>query len=638
VGLTDPFGIIGQKVDGQYLVEELVGEGGLTLVYKGRSEALDAAVAIKCLNLPATLDPALLGSLVKNFHEASQVHYRLSQGNLHIARSIGSGTTRSPTLGIDIPYLVREWLVGHSLATDFAKRRAQGLTGRRLPEVLTLFDSAANALGYAHSRGLVHHHVNPGNLFLAMNAEGTTLRVLDFGVAKVVRDHVTAVQGAETSGQLQIFYPAYAAPEQLDKSLGAVGPWTDVCALALVILEALRDAPVVSKRVATESWERALDPTQRPTPRSLGITLPEAVDAILTRAVSLDPTKRPRDALAFWTALKDASRRATEGRLRNPAAPVSVLEKAPPSKNAVPTLTPGFPGFEDTRRSARPAPTQPKPVVPPTRSPTLMMFGAAGPAPVLPEPALPNLATDEERGSQSTIRISPEWIPPPEASGKARAVDPPLPPPAPVEAAHEEAGPATHGSRRRIAGGLAGVLVAALAGVALYRCVHASPEATRPAPIPSTAEAPATSAVALAAPPTSAPPVSPVPPPDAIDPPPAPTPARAAPAPRSQTVPPAKPPRAAPSNPNGFKRTAAIASLNALSRILAGCSRPGGRTGQGNVLVTFGNDGSVSRVRIDPPFAGTSEGTCIVGRFGAAHVPPYQGAPETVRYAFRLSK
>jgi serine/threonine protein kinase len=349
-GMADPLGMIGAVVDGQYVIEELVGVGGLSLVYKARATALDAPVAIKLLNLPRALEPALRGPLVSNFYEACHLHYRLSQGNLHIARTIASGATRSPKLDVSVPYVVREWLAGHSLATDLARRRARGMKGRRLVEVIALFETAATAIGYAHARGAVHHGINPDNLFLATTVDGTALKVLDFGIGKLARDRAAAavLQGAEASTQLRILHPAYAAPEQLDEGIGAVGPWTDVFALAAVLLEALGDTPV--------------DP--RPTSPSLGVELPPEIDAVLTRALALDPRQRPRDAAELWTALKNAALRVTESRLRvamgsTPDLEPDVSPEEPrvslpePPTQLTTSVLPAEPSFEKRRRRDR---------------------------------------------------------------------------------------------------------------------------------------------------------------------------------------------------------------------------------------------------------------------------------------------
>ncbi len=100
---TDPFGLVGQVLDGQFRVDGHVGEGGFSVVYKGTSVGLDEPIAVKCLKLPPTLGSALVESFGRRFRDESRIHYKLSQGNLHVVRSIASGTTIAPSTSALVP-------------------------------------------------------------------------------------------------------------------------------------------------------------------------------------------------------------------------------------------------------------------------------------------------------------------------------------------------------------------------------------------------------------------------------------------------------------------------------------------------------------------------------------------------------
>src|SRR6516164_5693156 len=153
---TDPFDLVGDTLDGQFRVDAFAGEGDLSVVYKGHHLGVDAPVAIKCLNLPETLDPVLARPLVDEFKEASRVHYRLARGNLHIAQTIASGSTLIPRSGVVVPYLVREWFEGQSLASELLRRRTENRGGRPVEEALSLLETAFDGVAYAHSQGEVH--------------------------------------------------------------------------------------------------------------------------------------------------------------------------------------------------------------------------------------------------------------------------------------------------------------------------------------------------------------------------------------------------------------------------------------------------------------------------------------------------
>jgi serine/threonine-protein kinase len=336
---ADPFGLVGQVLDGQFRVERHVGEGGFSVVYKGTHVGLGEPIAVKCLKLPLALGSALVETFVQRFRDESRLHYKLSQGNLHIARSIASGTTMAPATSALVPYTVLEWLDGRSLAEELNERRAQGGTGRPMAEVVRLFDSAVDALAYAHSQGVVHRDLNPGNFFLARTPAGPKLKVLDFGVAKVLADSTLAMgHAARTLGNIRMFAPAYGAPEQFDDRLGPIGPYTDVYALVLVLIEALSDRGVVEGEHIGEFAMQTLDAARRPTPRAFGVAVGDAVEAIFARASALRPTDRPRDAGELWGMLKNAMRTDAESGGRSHAARAGSLPATPAQSPPAATL------------------------------------------------------------------------------------------------------------------------------------------------------------------------------------------------------------------------------------------------------------------------------------------------------------
>jgi serine/threonine protein kinase len=366
---ADPFGLVGQVLDGQFRVDAYVGEGGFSIVYKGTSVGLDEPIAVKCLKLPPALGSVLIESFVKRFRDESRIHYKLSQGNLHIVRSIASGTTIAPVTSALVPYTVLEWLDGRSLADELAERRARGMHGRPLGDVVKFLDSAIDALAHAHAQGVVHRDLNPGNLFLAKTATGIKLKILDFGVAKILADSALAMgPTARTIGNVRMFAPAYGAPEQFDENVGPIGPWTDVYAIALVLMEALRDHTVMEGEHIGEFAIKALDPASRPTPRSLGIAVGDLVEQVLSMAVTIDPRERPRDAGHLWGMLKHAMK-ADETSGKAPHARVArIASDAPPDTLRIPSQIPegvASPIVEVTRSpSAAPQPMRASSTVP----------------------------------------------------------------------------------------------------------------------------------------------------------------------------------------------------------------------------------------------------------------------------------
>ncbi len=342
----DALGLVGHVVD-QLRFDELVDEGGFGYVYRGVHLGMDEPVAIKCLKVKAQ-DPRLAEGFVKRFRDETKIAYRLSQGNLDIVRSISSGTLTARG-GMLVPYMVLEWLEGWPLTTELAYRRDDGRGGMSLIEMVEMLDSAALALGFAHTQGVVHRDIKPGNLFLARTRAGTRLKVLDFGLAKIVDPDgiMDAPAGAETGSHVFIASPSYGAPEQFSKKLGPVGPWSDVYSLALVAMEMLTCAKVRPAKNLVEGMMRALDPRfAEPTPRKLGLTVGDAVEAAFARATALDARTRYQDCKEAWSALRSAVREdrtyhsVAPPTVRNPGKPA--LDKTAAMMNApvIPAATP----------------------------------------------------------------------------------------------------------------------------------------------------------------------------------------------------------------------------------------------------------------------------------------------------------
>jgi serine/threonine protein kinase len=310
VTTVDLYGIEGQVLDGQFRVDRAIGEGGFSVVYRGLHIGLDEPVAIKCLKLQSPLATSVVDGIVRRFRDESKIHYRLSRGSLHIARTIAAGTTMAPATGALVPYMVLEWLEGFTLSEELRARRMRGEQGRSLPEVIRLLDPVADAMAFAHAQGVVHRDLNPSNIFVAHAQGSSKLKVLDFGVAKVISDHALSLgPRVATIGQIRMFTPAYAAPEQFHDALGAIGPYTDVYSFAVLVVELLADRTPIEGEHIGEYADKALDPSLRPTPRSMGVHVGDAVEAVLARAVSVDPSQRPRDIGEFWGMLKNAATR-----------------------------------------------------------------------------------------------------------------------------------------------------------------------------------------------------------------------------------------------------------------------------------------------------------------------------------------
>ena len=302
--VADPFGWVGATIDGKVAVESVVGEGGFGVVYRGMHLGFRELVAVKCLKIAATMGATQQAAFLASFTEEARLLHRLSKANAGIVQALDVGAVSSPS-GLWTPYIVMEWLDGETLEQYVAKRRGQGALGYEA--AISLLGPAASALGVAHAQGVAHRDIKPANLFLARIGGKTTLKVLDFGIAKVLEESTSVTPSlAQTGNGVRAFSPQYAAPEQFDPRLGATGPWSDVYSFALVLLEAASGKPAYSGMNPLQLYVLATDEKRRPSLQGCGIAATSAIEAVIRRAVAVDPSKRYASIDAMWKELLDA--------------------------------------------------------------------------------------------------------------------------------------------------------------------------------------------------------------------------------------------------------------------------------------------------------------------------------------------
>ena len=632
----DPLGLLDVVLDRRFRIASFVGEGDLSVIYKGHDLHLDCAVAIKCLHLPDTLDPALTRPVVEAFEGeafegAGRLLDGLGRGNPHVAPTIAAGRTKAPRTGATVPYRVREWFEGESLASELARRKRQGDKPRTVEEAFALLAPAIEGIAHAHEAGIAHLSLDPGNLFLARKDGSFSLKVLDFGTVRAGhRADARPTLDPDVTRGLHLLHPAYAAPEQLDMELGHPGAWSDVYALALIMMEVLADRFELARGDTAALVRRALDKQKRPTPRAYGLKLPKAVDLVLTRAVSRRPEDRQKNARVFLNELKAA------------------LGQDAPVK--APSPLAGPPRFAPLPQPSKPmkAPASPKPAAGPRAAPAIEGAAAVESVPVVfvaPTPRARPIPQAEPAFPAPTAAVSGPVVAAARAEDLPRAaVAPPpsvfrvspLPSPAPLSVEEEIVlrPPFPRTLLLRV-----GVAALALAGVVavLFAVAKARRPSERLGATLEAARAPGATTVARPA-------AAPVPPPAAQ-----PVAALAA-APLAPAV--ADPPAAADavsapetshSRPSTraplvrFSGTAAQHAVQAVKRRMERCRR-GPFWGNGYATVAFWNDGAVHQVLVDPPFSMTLAGKCIADALRTVHMPSFTGRTGYYRFRFSIAQ
>jgi eukaryotic-like serine/threonine-protein kinase len=278
--------LVGRTLAGRYEVQEVIGAGGMSVVFRALDRTLGRRVAVKVVSLPSELDEA--GNLRERFRREAASAARIPP-HPNVVQVYDYGT--DPELDLD--FLVMELLPGRDL------KQALLDGGLDFATAMRVLREAARGLAAGHRAGLVHRDVKPANVFLVGEERLESVRLLDFGIAKPMEpdegDSLT------TLGQLP-HSPAYASPEQLDPER-AVTPSSDVYQLGLIAYELLagRRPFGEAERVKIGAGERVPLPG---TPRWQGV--PGPVCRVIEQALQPRPEDRFPDAAAFAEALAHA--------------------------------------------------------------------------------------------------------------------------------------------------------------------------------------------------------------------------------------------------------------------------------------------------------------------------------------------
>ena len=295
----DVFQLAGTVLDGKYRIGRVVAEGGFGFVYAAHHLTLDVPLALKVLKPNRAQSDELRAEMVAGFVAEARTTARLAHPN--IARAFDTGVMPSATYPEGLPWIALEWLDGRTLESELVQRRGRG--GRSPKEALKLLGPVMDAMDHAHRLGVAHRDLKPSNVMLIDERGRIVPKVLDFGIAKITEAPIAPSSGqTATKSALITFSPGYAAPEQV--SMTRTGPWTDVHALALLVIEVLSDQQVYGWSESRPILAEILA-SDRPTPSRRGLDV-GPWEAVLSRALSLNPAERQASAGALLEELSSA--------------------------------------------------------------------------------------------------------------------------------------------------------------------------------------------------------------------------------------------------------------------------------------------------------------------------------------------
>jgi hypothetical protein len=291
----------GQRVGGRYEIEELVGTGGMSSVYRARDTVLERPVALKVLHEHFSSDP----EYIERFRREARAIARLNHPNIVTVIDRGEFEDRQ--------FIVFEHVVGETLKDVVAREGPLPV-----PQALALTQQVARGLAFAHENGVVHRDVKPQNVLLDENG---TAKVTDFGIARSIEPGDELTETGTLLGSSDYIAPEQASGERVDER-------SDQYSLGALLYELLTgEVPYTGDGFMAVAMKHVRDPV--PSVLARRPNVPHAVDEIVTRAMA----KRPEDRYPSMAALMAAIDSAlTEGAATGDTRVLPRFEPEPPRR------------------------------------------------------------------------------------------------------------------------------------------------------------------------------------------------------------------------------------------------------------------------------------------------------------------
>jgi serine/threonine-protein kinase len=328
----DEDGMIGRVIDERYRLEEVLGSGAMSRVYRATHVRSGGPLAVKIVELHLSHRPETVKRSVQEVRAMMEI-----QSN-HVVRALDVGTFPTGQL-----YVVMELLVGETL--EELLEREGPLPWERVGLMALQICSGLTA---GHRRGIFHRDIKPQNCMrVDLDDNEDHIKLIDFGLARDVNGEAGVTQEGIILGT-----PEYMAPE-LIASRATPDARSDVYALGATMYKLLTGEAVFHEKNALDTlFQHKHAAPRRPSEAAPHLGIPEAADAIVMRALAKDPAQRFATAEDMGQRLRAAlgrPRNTLLGEISGSSTPVSALRQTPPPTDGEP------------RERTTPAPVEPAP-------------------------------------------------------------------------------------------------------------------------------------------------------------------------------------------------------------------------------------------------------------------------------------
>ncbi|MFF7994075.1 protein kinase [Kitasatospora xanthocidica] len=405
--------------NGRYVLQRLLGEGGMASVHLAYDSVLDRQVALKSMHSELGRDD----SFKERFRREAQAVARLEHPN--IVTVYDSGEDIAPD-GSSTPYIVMQLIDGKGLREAINESVTQH-GAMPAEEALKVTVGVLNALEASHDMGLVHRDIKPGNVMFDRKGN---VKVMDFGIARALESGVTSM----TQTGMVVGTPQYLSPEQ---ALGKpVDARSDLYSVGVMLFEMLTGQLVFDGDSAFSIAYKHVQ-EEPPAPSALNRSVTPEVDAFVAQALRKDPAHRFQSAAAMRDEaerLIQAAKGGGSGHQLQASTPL-VINEGPRSVHAAPqnqqTPPPQYlqQGGQPQYQTPPPAYQTPRPQAPHTPHPQYLQQGGQPqyqtppPAYQTPRPQAPHTPHPQylqQGGPQQAHTPPPQPMPPyqqPKASG-----------------------------------------------------------------------------------------------------------------------------------------------------------------------------------------------------------------------------